>query len=118
MHQASESAFVGKTRKNTFANTDLRETKGAESLYEGMGNLFAIFVANNKRHQNFKSLLKKRNVQPTSQSERAPEGETINNSPSVQKEKKTEEEKSRCTDGDGDAQREQLFLTQGSFSDI
>ena len=63
-------------------------------------------------------------MQPTSQSERAPEGETINNSPSVQKEKKTEEEKSRCTDGDGDgdgdgdAQREQLFLTQGSFSDI
>ena len=43
VHQASESAFVGKTRKNTFANTDLRETKGAESLYGGMGNLFAIF---------------------------------------------------------------------------
>ena len=71
VHQASESAFVGKTRKNTFANTDLRETKGAESLYEGMGNLFAIFFANNKRHQDFgvgrkrlvlpdlKSLLKK-----------------------------------------------------------
>ena len=80
VHQASESAFVGKTRENTFANTDLREAKGAESLYEGMGNLFAIFFANKKRHQNFGEKSGKRNVQLTSQSERAPEGETINNS--------------------------------------